>query len=191
MTEEDIPSVKELNSKLFPLSYSDETYKRYCTPTYLSLLLFIGDEEKTLIGECTAIRVWKNKTSSKRDGYISTFGILEGYRNKGYGTILLNVATYILANHFSCEHIMLDMMKEKVDVFNFYKKNGFIGNKVKSGYYNINGKQSDAILMAYNAAKNGCKLAKHENLEFDESVQTMLSTKNKVFPIFPSLFCNP
>ncbi|EAX87769.1 acetyltransferase, GNAT family protein [Trichomonas vaginalis G3] len=154
MTKDDIPGVRELQTKLFPLTYSDATYEKYISNKYLSIVLekITGDLTE-IVGVSTSLRIWVSKWSNKTEAYISTFGIDDRFRRMGLGTELMRVTARINIDHFQAGHVLLHIMKDNVSGFEFYKNRGFIAQKLIPNYYKIAEKNYDSIFMALHEFK--------------------------------------
>lgn len=69
---------------------------------------------------------------------IGTFniGILEEYRNKGYGKKILDTAIYLLKNNPKVKEINLTVISKNSKAYDMYMNRGFVHKKIYSFWYN-------------------------------------------------------
>ncbi len=68
------------------------------------------------------------------------------FSHQGYGSILLTAWLHTLKS-FGIKHCFLEVHTSNTSAISFYKKHGFIINRVRKGYYQTT--QEDAIEMRY------------------------------------------
>jgi len=170
MTRNDIPDVEKMHNELFPLRYSRRVYESFLTAEYLSLVLIhqIQDENR-IIGVSTSHREWCSICSTKKDGYISTFGILPTYRRLGLGTFLFKVTALCLKNYYSCVSLKLHMLRSNTAAYEFYLANGFIVDVLLPNYYEFNNKKHDSFHMI--CTKDDFRLPFRDDIVIDKEVQ--------------------
>ena len=105
--------------------------------------------EKKIIGIATANRMWISPFSRDRAAYLSTFGILPGFRRKKLGTLLLNVETECLKKYYGCKYIDLHMQRANQAAHDFYIRNGYHVERILIQYYNFNNARHDALYMRH------------------------------------------
>lgn len=191
LTPEDIPNLKVLQGKIFPVTYSDAVYEKFTTPRYLSMVIErIADGRSEIVGISTSFRIWFTKWSNKRDAYISTFGIDDRYRNIGLGSQLLKLTCDINFRHYQAKNIRLHNMKDNVSGFNFYRKRGFIGQRVISKFYKIAEKMYDAVYMSMHDYKESDK-EPQVKAEVSPELTQLLDTVDTVPCFLPYFYANP
>ena len=77
-------------------------------------------------------------------GHIISFGVLEEFQRKGYGTKLLNLIEEDLSKRFKIEYFKLNVKTTNEIAYNLYKKIGYEVIEMEPRYYKDG---SDAYLM--------------------------------------------
>ncbi|AUB56538.1 GNAT family N-acetyltransferase [Methanobacterium subterraneum] len=89
-----------------------------------SLFYVVVEEDGKLVSSCN-ITIIKNLTrEAKPYGLIENVIIHPDYRNKGYGTLVLEKALEIAGN-MNCYKVMLMTSRKDEKTFHFYEKSGF------------------------------------------------------------------
>jgi len=89
-----------------------------------NLFYIVIEEDGKIVSSCT-LAVIKNLTRSARPyGLIENVVTHPKYRNKGYGTAVLNKAVEI-CQYKGCYKVMLLTSKKEEHIFRFYKNAGF------------------------------------------------------------------
>lgn len=123
---EKLELLKIINSEIFPVIYSEETYtSMMIQANYHAFLIECNDE---LIG-AFALEIQNNNV------YIFTFGILKEFRNHGIGSYLWREIELLLSNTFNPDKIELHVNVSNSKAIHFYKKHGFeIKDRVENYY---------------------------------------------------------
>jgi [ribosomal protein S18]-alanine N-acetyltransferase len=130
--------IKSLTSKDIPfvLALEDE-YKLSSCVTGQSAKTWILTHEEENIGFITWIE-------SEDSVDLLNIAINPDYSNKGYGSTLLSTWLTSLKSK-GIKHCFLEVKASNVNAIEFYKKHGFIINRIRKGYYQTT--QEDAVEM--------------------------------------------
>jgi ribosomal protein S18 acetylase RimI-like enzyme len=98
-------------------------HKKYCNLFFKIKSEFIGET-----------KIFFNK--KELCGYISNIEVYSKFRNKGYGSIILNKSEFLLNNDYNVNIIkLLAWQKSNENLVDFYKKNNYqIENNINNIY---------------------------------------------------------
>ncbi len=119
---DDMPSLNEdiLNSWKVSISYAKNNKNQY---------IIFGCMDEKIVSCCTILIIPEKRPlfiKSQRQPFAVIENVItdELYRNKGYGTLILNSAKSI-AQQNNCDKIVLFIKNEKEKILSFFKKAGY------------------------------------------------------------------
>ena len=131
---EDLKRVFEIENMSFSQSYGINMFKQLYD---MGIGFLVAEKEGYVIGY---IMFW---IKYENHGHIISIAVDKNYRRIGAGTRLLSKAISILAL-LPIEDIILEVKQHNESAVEFYKKFGFITDRVVPGYYDNN---EGAIIM--------------------------------------------
>ncbi|KAJ2720562.1 hypothetical protein GGI07_004526 [Coemansia sp. Benny D115] len=141
-----LPKVRNLNSTLFPVHYSNSFYKGLLMPGQFCQLAFFN---KTCVGTIACRRqplgfadnpkanllLYRSVEPESMEVYMMTLGVLGPYRRLGIGHGLLRNALRYAARDANVARIVLHVQIDNEDALRFYHKNGFRTVRMVEKYY--------------------------------------------------------
>ncbi|MBS3991004.1 MAG: ribosomal protein S18-alanine N-acetyltransferase [Erysipelothrix sp.] len=120
----------------FVLALEDEYKLSTCVNSQSAKTWILTHEEES-IGFITWIE-------SEDNADLLNIAISSDYSNQGYGSVLLSTWLSSLKSQ-GIKHCFLEVKASNVHAIEFYKKHGFIINRIRKGYYQAT--QEDAVEM--------------------------------------------
>ena len=181
LTRADLPAVKELHDALFPVKYSDAFYEELLNEFHINILAFAPvckmrsggsatEDAVELVGIATA--TWEPVTGIGgcrrwHEGYISTLGVAEGYRQIGLGTFLVRSIVRLLIQFKRVRVVHLHVLVRAPQLclsagpeatitplqvsnepaLRMYAKCGFVRTQYLPDHYHFGGRHHDAYLL--------------------------------------------
>ena len=153
---EDLVQIKELQSVLFPVQYSEVFYENLLRDDYETILAFSADEPEALCGVATARM---SQTSHEPpvsycgpdeiEGYIMTLGVAKSARGMGLGSRLLKMIKEIMLQEIQCDILTLHVKVGNFAAFRLYKSHDFVIAESLPQHYTIDNKTYDACRLLY------------------------------------------
>ncbi|KAJ3535502.1 hypothetical protein NMY22_g6463 [Coprinellus aureogranulatus] len=132
LTENNLGTVRKLNSVLFPIKYSEKFYQDILAPEVEDFckLVYYND-----IPVGTICCRFENK-DDQRVLYLMTMGILAPYRSRGLGSkALKEILNAAASRRPKIDKIYLHVQVSNEEAKKFYETNGFRQTSVHEGYY--------------------------------------------------------
>ncbi|KKO75775.1 n-alpha-acetyltransferase 50 isoform x2 [Vairimorpha ceranae] len=133
ITVQNIDLVKKMNESLFPIEYSHTFYKYILDTTCTKGFFFIFRDCK--IGVCTFSIRGTLHNKSINECYIMTFGILDKYRNLGFGSKCIALLENYAVENYNVKSFKLHVHTSNFKGINFYKKNFYKITELEMNYY--------------------------------------------------------
>jgi [ribosomal protein S18]-alanine N-acetyltransferase len=124
-TSADADALSRLHEELFPAAWSPDTFKNYCISPHYHVLKALSGETPAGLVVCQAIL---------EEGEILTFGVLDEFRGRGLGTLLLRTALADLRDR-GTRLIFLDVAETNAAARRLYEACGFRTIARREGYY--------------------------------------------------------
>ncbi|KAJ3332160.1 N-alpha-acetyltransferase 50 [Blyttiomyces sp. JEL0837] len=135
VSETNIPSLRSLNSVIFPIKYTEPFYRNVLGSKELSRLAFYQ-------GECVGAICCRKEPISESHPlyrvYIMTLGVLAPYRRLRIGSLLVNAIIAACNEDLEIDHVCLHVQTTNTDAIRFYRKLGFRIHERVDGYYKLN-----------------------------------------------------
>mmetsp|Transcript_35358 Transcript_35358/g.92480 ORF Transcript_35358/g.92480 Transcript_35358/m.92480 type:complete len:170 (+) Transcript_35358:105-614(+) len=131
ITPHNLGQLKNVNSVIFPVSYTERFYKSVLESGELAKLAYFED---VIVGG-VACRVDTDEPTGQKHLYIMTLGCLSAYRRMGIGSLLLEHVLAVAKKREYLSTIMLHVQVSNDDAIGFYKKHGFEVKETKKDYY--------------------------------------------------------
>lgn len=132
LTENNLGTVRKLNSVLFPVKYSEKFYRDILAPEVEDFckLVYYND-----IPVGTICCRFENK-DNQNQLYLMTLGILAPYRSRGLGSKALDAVLKAASTHNpKIDKVYLHVQVVNEEARRFYEANGFTTTSTHEGYY--------------------------------------------------------
>ncbi len=124
MTEQDLPTILELEQRLFKDPWSSQSFQYELRDNRFSLPLVLEEEGK-IIGYAIIWRIYE-------EFHIANFAIHPDYQGKGYGQIFLKNLFRLAGN---CQYAILEVRESNRRAIHIYEKFGFRVIMRRPNYY--------------------------------------------------------
>ena len=139
----DLPELRALQRRLFPVNYNTDFYERLLSIDVISILAFHNDK---MIGVATwRVRPCKFHTN-KYHGYIITLGVDADYRRHRLGSVLLSKFQQNFETR-DCKYVYLHCRADNDTALAFYANQGYRVVRRLPGYYIITHTVHDAYVV--------------------------------------------
>lgn len=171
----DLEILEQIHGDLFPIRYESEFFQNVVNGREIISWAAVDQSRPNgkndeLIGFITARIVFAKESeiadmlrydSSKSDQtliYILTLGVVEGYRNHGIASSLIQKVIKYASSIPTCQAVYLHVISYNNPAIHLYKKMSFKCIRRLQGFYLINGLQYDAYLFLYyvNGGRSPC-----------------------------------
>eukprot|EP01029_Cantina_marsupialis_P028346 TRINITY_DN776036_c0_g1_i1.p1 TRINITY_DN776036_c0_g1~~TRINITY_DN776036_c0_g1_i1.p1 ORF type:complete len:190 (+),score=21.87 TRINITY_DN776036_c0_g1_i1:68-637(+) len=136
----DIPTLKVIQDRNFPIKYSDDFYDRIGSGNK-ARIGFVAVENDDIVGFVSFL-TYSTPFLKKRVGYITTLVVPEEHRRRGIASLLLNRLVEICKTR-QCVEISLHCLATNTPAIAMYKKNGYNFQRTVKDYYTF----GDAIIL--------------------------------------------
>ncbi|KAL7752792.1 N-alpha-acetyltransferase 50 [Sorochytrium milnesiophthora] len=138
VTVDTVKTVRNLNTVIFPVRYSEKFYKELPTLGEYAKLAYAGGK---CVGTVSCSKVFSDGANGHKhpafDLYIMTLGVLAPYRGLGIGTALVSHIMQHARNDRDCKSIYLHVQTTNTDAIKFYERLGFCIREEVADYYRI------------------------------------------------------
>ncbi|TRM69445.1 acyl-CoA N-acyltransferase [Schizophyllum amplum] len=133
LTENNLGTVRKLNSVLFPIKYSEKFYQSIQSPELEDFCKLVYYNDVPVGTVCCRIETEGDDTSL----YIMTMGVLAPYRSRGVGSKSLQSVLDAAKAHTKpkISKIFLHVQVNNEDARRFYEKHGFTETGLQKDYY--------------------------------------------------------
>ncbi|KAG2209459.1 hypothetical protein INT47_008302 [Mucor saturninus] len=136
VTDETLPNLVDLHSRVFPVIYGDKFYQEVMNAGELAKLIYYDNQYAGAV--CCRIEPSKYANYTARV-YMMTLGVLKNYRNLGLGSVLID---HIMENARRATNPMITSLYLHVQTVNeqairFYTRNGFRIQAIVHDYYKL------------------------------------------------------
>jgi len=133
LTQNNLGTVRKLNSVLFPIKYSEKFYSEILLPEVEDFCKLIYYNDIPVGTICCRIET----KDSINHLYLLTMGVLAPYRSLGIGSYTLDVILRAAATHTKPKigRIYLHVQVSNDSAKQFYDRHGFKENGIDEGYY--------------------------------------------------------
>ena len=143
LTRHDLPELRALQRRLFPVNYNTEFYESLLSVDVISILAFQIDK---MVGVATGrVRPCKFRPN-KYQGYITTLHVDVDYRRHQLGSVLLSKYQQSFETR-DCEYVYLHCKADNDTALAFYTSQGYRVVRRLPGYYIINHTVHDAYVV--------------------------------------------
>lgn len=155
--EQDINTLRQLNSTIFPITYHDRFYKDLTAACgdLSCRAVFIIVDEKDIIGtfscrfEAPPQQAIEVDSGVTRCTYVMTFGLLAKYRMRGVGEWMWQRLLEMYAQ--STKLMVLHVQCGNLAALRFYKRRGFVEQCIVKDYYRRLTPPDAVLLLWWNA----------------------------------------
>ena len=184
MKIEDTDEVLALHKELFPVPYNSTFIQSLATSDHIFSLLveeFKSSKEKRIIGFVFVRFSWNSPFSTKRTGYIVTFGVSKDCQRNHFGSDIFQMMYRILVHYYDIDVVKLHMQKTNKAAKDFYLKNGWNIIDVLPQYYHFDDpkENSDAYQLLLNIRPDFEPKYIHQ-YKFSNSIYKKLTTKQNL-----------
>ena len=140
MDEGSVNDIFNISKECFSTPWSIESIKAELTNPLAKYIIALDEENNAVVGFVGAWII-------VGEASITNIAVTSNYRNKGIANYLIKslIKTCLDLN---CYLINLEVRSSNIKAQNLYKKNGFLVDGLRKGYYEDN--KEDAILMTKN-----------------------------------------
>ncbi|KAN0111362.1 Acyl-CoA N-acyltransferase [Russula decolorans] len=133
LTQNNLGTVRKLNSVLFPIKYSEKFYSDILLPEVEDFCKLIYYNDVPVGTICCRVET-KDSTSHL---YLLTMGVLAPYRSLGIGSYTVDVILRAAATHTKPKicRIYLHVQVSNQAAKQFYERHGFKESGIDEGYY--------------------------------------------------------
>ncbi|KAH9957916.1 acyl-CoA N-acyltransferase [Russula dissimulans] len=133
LTQNNLGTVRKLNSVLFPIKYSEKFYSEILLPEVEDFCKLIYFNDIPVGTVCCRIEA----KDDVHHLYLLTMGVLAPYRSLGIGSYSLDVVLQAAAAHTKpkIRRIYLHVQVSNDDAKRFYELHGFRESGIDEGYY--------------------------------------------------------
>lgn len=149
---DDVPTIVELQTVLFPVRYANSFYENLFKPRHY-IIVACSIDTNEIVGVVSArlercerlVDTFNPFGSEKWLGYIMTIGVAEVYRCRGIGSRLLQTIIKLLESDPECViRVRLHVLSSNLTAQRFYTGLGFEKGARMRDHYTINGQLHDA-----------------------------------------------
>ena len=184
MVLEDIDEVLAMHKDLFPVKYNSSFVQILATSDHIFSLIVEerkSKKERRIIGFVFVRFSWNSLFSTKRTGYIVTFGVSKDCQRNHFGSDIFQMMYRIMVHYYDIDVVKLHMQKVNTAAKQFYLKNGWNIIDMLPNYYHFEdpNENPDAFQMQINISKDFIPHYQHE-YKFSDDMMKKLTTKQNL-----------